>query len=179
MATIQKTGVGPVRARIETNRLILRPFELSDTEAAFGWLGDPAVMPFTPSGPDKSIEETKTRLVGFVDHQQAHGFSKWVVLDRNSGVAIGDSGLVVLQDYGWIDLGFRFAQQYWGRGLATEAASAWVRAAFGEFRLKRLGALVHSGNVASIRVLEKVGFRQQRRDTIMGMDSIVFALDVR
>jgi len=166
-------------ARIETNRLILRPFELSDAEAAFGWFGDPVVMRFTPTGPLKSIEETNTRLAFFMDHQKAHGFSKWLVLDRSSGVAIGDSGLLVFQDYGWIDLGFRFAQQCWGKGLATEAASAWVRAAFDEFRLNRLGTFVHPENAASIRVLEKMGFRQERRDTVMGMDSIVFSLDVR
>jgi RimJ/RimL family protein N-acetyltransferase len=168
-----------MQGKIETNRLIIRPFEASDAEAAFGWLGDPVVMRFTPTGPDKSIEETKTRLVAFMDHQHMHGFSKWLVLDRNSGVAIGDSGLLVLKDYGWIDLGFRFAKQYWGRGLATEAASAWVRAAFEEFGLKRLGAFVHPENVDSIRVLEKVGFREERRETVMGMDSIVFSLDVR
>src|SRR5215469_11161628 len=166
-------------ARIETNRLILRSFELSDAEAAFERLGDPVVMRFTPTGPDGSIEKTQTRLAGFINHQQAHGFSKWLVLDRDSGVAIGDAGLLVLRDYSWIDLGFRFAQQYWGKGLATETASAWVRAAFDEFRLNRLGAFVHPENVASIRVLEKVGFRQERRETVMGMDSIVFYLDVR
>src|SRR5215469_1019880 len=168
-----------MQAKIETDRLILRPFEASDAEAAFGWLGDPVVMRFTPTGPDKSIEETKTRLVAFMDHQQLHGFSKWLISDRDSGVAIGDSGLLVLQDYGWIDLGFRFPQQYWGRGLATEAASAWVRAAFDEFHLKRLGAFVHPENVASIRVLEKVGFQRERHENVIGMDSIVFSLDVR
>jgi len=64
-----------MQAKIETNRLILRPLELSDAEAAFGWFGDPVVMRFTPTGPDKSIEETKTRLVAFMDHQQAHGLA--------------------------------------------------------------------------------------------------------
>jgi len=165
-------------ARIETNRLILRSFELSDAEAAFEWLGDPVVMRLTPTGPDGSIEKTQTRLAGFINHQKAHGFSKWLISDRDSGVAMGDSGLLVLQDYGWIDLGFRFAQQYWGKGFATEAASAWVRAAFDDFHPRRLGAFVHPENVASIRVLEKVGFRRERYETVMGMDSIVFSLDV-
>ena len=168
-----------MRTRIETDRLILRPFDPSDAEAAFGWLGNPVVMRFTPTGPLKSIEETNTRLAFFMDHQKAHGFSKWLVLDRNSGVAIGDSGLLILKDYGWIDLGFRFAQQYWGRGLATEAASAWVHTAFDEFRLKRLGAFVHPENVASIRVLEKVEFRNERREMVMGMNSILFYLDAK
>jgi RimJ/RimL family protein N-acetyltransferase len=163
--------------RIQTNRLILRPFEASDAESAFGWLGDPVVMRFTPTGPDKSLEETKARLAGYIDHQKVHGFSKWLVLDRSSGVAIGDSGLLVLQDFDWVDLGFRFARPFWGKGFATEVASAWVRAALDEFRVGHLGAFVDPENVASIRVLEKVGFRAERRDVVMGMDSIVFSLD--
>jgi ribosomal-protein-alanine N-acetyltransferase len=83
----------------------------------------------------------------------------------------------MLKDYGWIDLGFRLAQPCWGKGLATEMASAWVRAAFGELRLDRLRALVHPENVASIRVLAKLRFREERRDFIMGMNSILFLLD--
>jgi [ribosomal protein S5]-alanine N-acetyltransferase len=85
------------------------PIEPSDAEGAFEWLGDPV---FTPAGPDKSIEETRARLFGYQNHQKAHGFSKWLIVERDSGVAIGDSGLLVLQDYGWVDLGFRFAQPY-------------------------------------------------------------------
>jgi Acetyltransferase (GNAT) domain len=54
-----------MRTRIETRRLILRPFEPADTEAAFGWFGDPVVMRFTVTGPDKSIEQTRTRLTFF------------------------------------------------------------------------------------------------------------------
>lgn len=166
-----------MQSRVETERLILRPFEASDAEVAFGWFGNPIVMRFTPTGADQNIEETKAKLAFFMQHQKLHGFSKWPILDRASGVAIGDSGLLVFEDCGWVDLGFRFAQPYWGKGLATEVASAWVRAAFNKFRLIRLGAFVHPENVASIRVLEKVGFRTERRATVMGMDSIVFSLD--
>jgi RimJ/RimL family protein N-acetyltransferase len=52
-----------------------------------------------------------------------------------------------------------------------------VRAAFDEFRLTRLGAFVHPENHASIRILEKLGFYVERREMVMGMDSIVFLLD--
>lgn len=166
-----------MQARIETRRLILRPFEPGDVEAAFGWFGDPVVMRFTSTGPDKSIGETRARLTQYENHQQAHGFSKWIILKAASGVAIGDSGLLVLSECGWIDLGFRLAQPYWGQGFATEAALAWARAGFDEFHVDRLGAFVHPENVASIRVLEKLGFLAERRDTVMGMDSMVFFLD--
>src|SRR5215472_13940984 len=149
-----------MRFPIETERLILRPFAVADTEAAFGWFGDPIVMRFTPSGPDGSIEQTEARLANYREHQIAHGFSKWMILERRSKLPIGDSGLLLLKEYGWIDLGFRLAQPYWGKGLAAEAASAWVRAAFGELHLKRLTAMVHPENVASIRVLAKLRFHE-------------------
>ena len=55
-------------------------------------------------------------------------------------------------------------------------ASAWVHAAFDEFRLTRLGAFVHRENHASIRVLEKIGFKIERHGMVVGMDSIVFSL---
>jgi [ribosomal protein S5]-alanine N-acetyltransferase len=168
-----------VKATLETSRLILRPFESGDVEAAFGWFGDPIVMRFTPTGPDTSIDQTKARLANYQQHQITHGFSKWIILERPSGRAIGDSGLLKMQELGWIDLGFRLAQPYWGKGLATEAASAWVRAAFDDFHVDRLTALVHPENVASIRVLEKLRFQPERRDTIMGMKSIVYSLDAK
>ncbi len=168
-----------MRLKIETSRLILRPFELTDAEAAFGWFGDPVVMRLTPSGPDTSIGQTKTRLAKYQEHQIAHGFSKWIIVDRSTGRLIGDSGLLELRDYGWIDLGFRLVQPYWGKGIATEAAAAWVRVAFDELSLDRLTALVHPENAASIRVLAKLRFRVERQETIMGMNSILFTLDAK
>src|SRR6266481_9703405 len=174
---INKPYNEPLRTSIETRRLILRPFESDDVEAAFAWFGDPIVMRFTPSGPDTSIDQTKARLVNYQEHQTEHGFSKGIVLERHLGRPIGDSGLLALQEYGWIDLGFRLAQPYWGQGLATEAACAWVRTAFDDFHIDRLTAFVHPENVASIRVLEKLRFLPERRDTIMGMKSIVYSLE--
>jgi len=164
------------RTTIETRRLILRPFESGDAEAAFAWFGDAIVMRFTPTGPDTSIEQTKARLGKYEEHQTAHGFSRWIILDRQLARPIGDSGLLALQEYGRIDLGFRLAQSYWGKGLATEAASAWVPVAFDDFHIDRLTAFLHPGNVASIRVLEKLRFHTEGRETIMGMNSILFSL---
>jgi [ribosomal protein S5]-alanine N-acetyltransferase len=161
---------------METSRLILRPFEPSDAEAAFAWFGDPIVMRFTPTGPDRSLDQTKARLTNYQEHQTTHGFSKWMILDRRLGCAIGDSGLLELREYGWIDLGFRLVQPYWGKGLATEAACAWVHAAFHDLHLDRLTAFVHPENYPSIRILGKLGFHFERRGTVMGMNSILFSL---
>jgi ribosomal-protein-alanine N-acetyltransferase len=164
---------------IATKRLSMRPFRLEDAVVAYTWFGGPIVMKYTPTGPDGSVEKTRERLAGYETHQLRHGFSKWLMVERASGQPIGDSGLIVLEGQGWIDLGFRFGRPYWGRGFATEAGAAWLSAAFDDYRLDELGAFVHPENTASLRVLEKLGFGGGRRDTVLGMPAICFTVQRR
>jgi len=161
---------------IETRRLVMRPFGPADAGVAHRWFGDPLVMKYTPTGVDDSVDKTRARLAGYEAHQTTHGFSKWLITERASGMPIGDAGLLQIPELGWIDLGFRLSVSSWGQGLATEAASAWVAAAFGPLHLARLGAFVHPENAVSIRVLEKLGFGAERQDVVIGMRSIVFGL---
>jgi ribosomal-protein-alanine N-acetyltransferase len=161
---------------IETPRLILRPFQLDDAIVTHRWFGDPIVMRYTPSGPDASLARTRERVAGYVAHQTRHGFSKWLVVERASGQPIGDSGLLVLQDEGWTDLGFRFERRSWGKGFATEVAAAWVSVAFGDLGLDALGAFVHPENLASMKVLERLGFLDERKGTVQGMPAVTYAL---
>jgi RimJ/RimL family protein N-acetyltransferase len=163
--------------RLDTARLVLRPFAEDDAEAAFRWFGDPEVMRFIPTGADGSVEDTRQRLARYREHQTRHGFSKWIVRERGSGEAVGDAGLLRLEDPERIDLGFRLARDCWGRGFATEAARAWVQAAFADFRLARLTAFAHRENRASLTVLEKVGFRRTGLARVMGMEAYTYVLD--
>jgi RimJ/RimL family protein N-acetyltransferase len=160
---------------IETERLRLSPFTVEDVEAAFRWFGDPEVMRFVPGGPDPSIEATRGRVERYRQHQAVHGFSKWVIRQRESAEPIGDSGLVVLDGSEAVDLGFRLGRPYWGRGLATEAATAWLHAAFVDLGLRQLTAFTHPGNVASVRVLRKVAFSLTGARQVLGMDALTFS----
>jgi len=162
---------------ITTARLTLRPFASDDIDAAHAWFSDDSVMEYTPTGPDKSIDETRRRIAGYQEHQSRHGFSKWIVIERSTGQPIGDSGLLVLKDEGFVDLGFRFATSSWGKGFATEVGRAWLKAAFEMHGLEALGAFVHPQNVASLRVLEKLGFARLRAGTAMGMEAVFFSFE--
>ena len=161
---------------IDTDRLRLRPFNADDIRCAFHWFGDPDVMRYTLHGPDRSIRQTAERIASYQRHESEYGFSRWLVIERASGQPIGDAGLRFMEEYGWVDFGYRLDQSHWGKGLATEAANAWVQRAFGELKLDRLVAIAHPDNGASTRVLRKLGFLEERRDVIMGMSCIVFCL---
>jgi Acetyltransferase (GNAT) domain len=76
---------------IDTDRMRLRPFISDDVQFAFDWFGDPLVMRFTPSGPDRSMEQTAARIANYKRHQSEHGFSKWIIIERGSGRPIGDA----------------------------------------------------------------------------------------
>jgi RimJ/RimL family protein N-acetyltransferase len=83
-----------------------------------------------------------------------------------------------LPDSDEIKLGYRLTKAYWGRGFATEAASAWLAHAFGKLGLARLIAFAHPANGASIRVMQKTGFRFLRQNRLYGMASIVYVAEV-
>jgi len=170
-------GVMSVIEAIQTERLHLLPFTADDAEAAFGWFGDPEVMQFVPKGPDTLLEATRRRIGNYQQHQVTHGFSKWVIRQRGSVEPIGDSGLLLLDELEAIDLGFRLARPYWGRGFATEAASAWVRVAFLDLGLGRLTAFTHPSNLPSVAVLRKVGFSSTGARQVMGMDALTFVYE--
>jgi RimJ/RimL family protein N-acetyltransferase len=81
---------------------------------------------------------------------------------------IGFCGLKYLEDLNAVDVGYRFLPEYWGRGLATEACLASVTFGFEVLKLDRIIGLVLPDNVASIRVLEKVGMRSAGEVTYDG-----------
>lgn len=157
-----------------TPRLLLRPFRLSDAAEASGWFGDAEVMRYSPLGPDQDSAQTKARVQGYVEHQTRYGYSKWIVVERATSQPVGDSGLMTLPGSDEIELGYRLRRNCWGRGLATEAALAWLQHAFGPLHLPAVIAFAHRANVASVRVMQKVGMHFLSFDTLLGIDAVVF-----
>src|SRR6201999_4555036 len=84
------------------------------------------VMRFIPRGPDRDIATVEARLARYIAHQELHGFSKWLILDRATEEAIGDAGLFYFPDGIRIELGFRLRRDRWSQGLAPEGATAWI-----------------------------------------------------
>jgi RimJ/RimL family protein N-acetyltransferase len=143
---------------LTTERLRLRPLQPSDTDALWQVYSHPQVEAWI--GP-----HTRQRVVDEVAYQQAgqaeRGWSVWAVERRADGRFLGDCGLQPLEHRGpEVELGYDLHPDVWGRGLATEAASAVTEAALGPLGLRRLVAVVKPAHAASRRVLDKAGFRR-------------------
>lgn len=160
---------------IETERTRLRPFEESDAEEAVAWFSDPEVMRFIPCGLDASLEDTRRRIASYRAQQARFGFSKWIIFHRETGRAIGDSGLWYLPDGKRIELGFRLARPWWGAGFAVEVGRAWLTWFDRHLPGEPLFADVHPAHVRSQRVLSKLGFRLSHSELVLGMTMMILS----
>lgn len=164
--------------RIETERLILRPFTLDDIEPSYQMNLDAEVSKYTGDGGVVSREEMHRRITHDVmgDYQK-HGFGRLAVELKSIGQFIGFCGLKYLDDYQEVDLGYRLVRSCWGKGMATEAARACVELGFGPLQLNRMMSMVLPENVGSVKVLEKLGFVFERQVEEEGELADLYVLD--
>jgi len=161
---------------IETRRIHLRPFTSDDLDE-FALMGrDPEVMRYIGTGRPQSREQTTARLNGIIEHQNRHGFGLWAAIDKASGAWMGFCGLQFLDNTSEVEVGYRLAKRFWGMGLASEGAKASLRYGFEELGLEQIVAVVQPENVASQRVLEKIGLRYLKDARFYNTDVNYYAL---
>jgi RimJ/RimL family protein N-acetyltransferase len=144
---------------LETDRLLVREFTLDDAEAYYPLCTDPAIIRYTHDpGSVTTVEHARDilRARPIADYQK-HGFGRLACVLKSSGLVIGFAGLRYLDDFQGVDIGYRFLPPYWGKGLATEAGRSVLRDGFARLKLERIIGLVATDNVASVRVLRKLG----------------------
>jgi RimJ/RimL family protein N-acetyltransferase len=159
--------------RLETPRLLLRPFDAGDAVLAHAVYSDPEVMRYVATGPMADLLMTQRLLEDYDAHQRRLGFSFWAVIERSSGTLIGDAGLY-RTPAGEVELGYTLGVPWWGRGYATEAAGRWLSVAFGELGLDEVIALAEPANVASLHVLDKLGMRRDGERIAFGRPHMVY-----
>ena len=145
---------------IQTDRLRLRPLTLADAEAFFRYRARPEVCRYQSFQP-KSLAEIETFLrQNERADPNAPGTWYQLAVCLDDGTLIGDIGLHTL-DAWQLELGYTLAPEHQHNGYATEAVTAVVREAFSSWNTHRICASVDPENEASIRLLERIGFRKE------------------
>ena len=148
-----------LQIKIETPRLLLRPFTLDDVDPAYQMNLDPEVNRYTGDGGIVSKAEIERRIrEDVLGDYQKYGYGRFAVELKSTKQFIGFCGLKYLDDLNEVDLGYRFMQAYWGQGFATEVGRACLDFGFKDLNLERIIAWVLPENVGSVRVLEKLIF---------------------
>ena len=147
---------------IQTERFILREWNFNDSQWLYELNQDPEVIHYTGDAGFETVNSAHQLIATYLNYQR-DGYGRWMVEDKHSGEALGWCGL---KKNPWgVDLGYRFFRKFWGHGVATECAAATVEWA----RHNGLSSLVGrtlTGNPASGRVLEKLGFETHSEQPI-------------
>ena len=159
---------------IETPRLLLREFSEADFPALHAIVSNPETMRFSDGVESEST--ARVRLAAFRQSYSQRGFGKWAVEERESGKIVGYCGFGVEEFDGCAEpeLGFRFLPAFWGLGFATEAALGCSRYAFTVLGFPRYLGFANPANVASVRVLEKLGMSLVGDRTFHGYPVVVY-----
>jgi RimJ/RimL family protein N-acetyltransferase len=149
---------------LETERLVLRPFEEGDLDAVYGMQSDAEVARWLYDEP-RTLEETRLHLERKMVLKEFAAENDWLsaaVIERESGLVVGDIALHwVSEKHKTGELGFIFDPAHHGRGYATEAARAFLAFAFEGMGFHRVIGRTEARNTASARVLEKLGMRRE------------------
>jgi len=161
----------------ESDRLRFREMIPEDTDDLFAMHTNDQVMKYIGM-PKWSVRKDSTDYIfKNMKSYRSHGFGRWMVEEKNSGEWLGLAGLLVDATHGFIDLGYRFNPAHWGKGYATEAAAAVLRYGFSELQLETIRAHAACENLASVRVLEKLGFLNCGKGLFMGIEAHSFQMD--
>ncbi|MCE0555661.1 MULTISPECIES: GNAT family N-acetyltransferase [unclassified Motilimonas] len=162
----------------ETERLILRFFEPEDVDVIYKIMSNRQVMKFSISGP-LNRKQANTFLDSILDTYASKGFSLWAVHSKADERVIGFCGHFFhrLEGKDEIELVYRLLPDYWGQGLASEAARAATDYAFNQLGLDRLISFIADNNEASKRVAESSGFKLERETHFYDKPVLVYSLE--
>ena len=153
---------------LESERLLFRPHEAADLDAFCAMESDVEVRRYVGGAP-RTREAAEERFWGRAMHPPDDRLAMSATVLKEDGRYIGRCGFyphlvggAKVSDEAV--LGFYLAREFWGRGLASEAGRVFIAFGFDELKLTRIVTAVQTGNAASVRVLEKLGFVVERHE---------------
>jgi len=156
---------------LETERLILRKITVDDAAFMLDLLNQPSFIQFIGDRGVRTLDDARQIiLVRYIDAYERLGFGVYLTLLRESQLPIGICGLIKRDGLDDVDVGYAFLPQYWSQGYASEAVSAVLAYARNTLGIGRILGITTLDNEASIRVLEKAGFKFEHVIKLPGDD---------
>ena len=168
-------------ATIETELLILRPLTLADAQTAYnGWTGDPEVAKHVSWLPHHSIDDAVKWLKEIEwKHDEAGNIAAndnyiWGFVLKKTGELFGSGGLIWEEEWQLFQVGYNIMKAHWNCGYTTEAMRGILRFAAANLGIKKVSGGHAKENLASAKVLEKLGFVYDRDSMTPHVDGVRF-----
>lgn len=157
---------------LKTSRLILKLLTENDLDDLVQLNLDPDVRAFFSDGV-QTVEQTKKRMLEFIDNYNKYNLPCFVILEKNSNTFLGRCGFSLIE-FHEVEVGYLIHKNYWGNGYATEALNALLSWAKDNIDHPYIIAFTPSAHVASQRVMEKCGMIFFKTDLAHGVECKFF-----
>ena len=159
--------------KLESDRLLIRPFKIGDEQAILELNSNSLVQKYTGDTLLTTKEQAEDVLHNIIlKDYEIYGYGRFAVIYKAEQKLIGFTGIKYLPEAnGESDLGYRFLPEYWGKGIATESSKMALDFGFNGLQLKKILGFTELKNKASTRVLEKVGFKINKIDFYPGEEN--------
>ena len=148
---------------LETERLSLRPISVDDAEFILALLNEPSFLRYIGDKQVRNLEDARQYILnGPVASYERHGLGLLLVELKGSQTPVGMCGLLKRDELPEPDIGFALMPDFWNKGLAFEAAAAVLQDARDRLKLQSILAITSLDNDASIKLLERLGFKFER-----------------
>ena len=148
---------------LDTERLLLRPITVDDAEFILALLNEPSFLRYIGDKQVRNVEDARQYILnGPIASYERHGLGLLLVELRDSHTRIGMCGLLKRDELPEPDIGFALIPDFWNKGFAFEAAAAVLQDARDRLKLQRILAITSLDNDASIKLLERLGFKFER-----------------
>lgn len=151
--------------QLETPRLLLRQFELSDAQALFEMDKNPNVHTYLWQKPILDINEVYSYIEMVQKQYVENKIGRFSTILKETGELIGWTGIKFVNDHvengntNFYDYGYRLNEKFWNKGYASEATKVWLDYGFNQMKINEINAYTHAQNGASNKVLEKNGMQ--------------------
>ncbi|MEO8135650.1 MAG: GNAT family N-acetyltransferase [Betaproteobacteria bacterium] len=149
---------------VATRRLNIRRLTLGDAPFILKLLNDPAWLRFIGDKGVRTLDDARRYIAdGPMAMYERDGFGLYLVVRKTSGASMGLFGLIRREGLEDVDIGFALLPEFHGRGYGHEAAAAVIELGRKVFGLERIVAITSPDNLDSIRLIERLGLRFERR----------------
>ena len=161
---------------IETERLLLRQFTMDDLDDLYFIYSHPDLSKYLSNEQPLRLDQTRAAINSIIESWQQHKFGVWAVVYKKHRKLIGHCGLKFLENTPEVQIGYLLLKDYWRRGFGTEAAAAVLKYGFDVVKLERIVAIAKPENIASRRVMEKVGMKYEKDAYFYENDVVYYSL---
>ncbi|MBW8362484.1 MAG: GNAT family N-acetyltransferase [Kaistella sp.] len=144
----------------ETERLSMRPMSAEDSAFVLALYNEPNFLKYIGDKKIRTIEEAEEYIkTRFRPQIEKLGYGNYLITRKSDGLRIGSVGIFQREGMDVHDIGFSFLGEFEGKGYGFEAASELMKQAFAHFGLKKISAVTSKDNVASQKLIEKLGLK--------------------